>query len=217
MATNSNTLVNLIYKSRNTLLELLKQQGFDIESYSNFSINEVHIMVGNKQLDMLLNVDPERENEIGMSSKSVYVKYHLAKTLRHPNIYEYIDDIIHAEETIKPNDTLIIVLKEEPNETLIKEINTIWAQSRIFVILYNINRLQFNPLKHKLVPPHRIMTETEDIEMRKKYNISNDSELPEISRFDPIAQAIGLKPGQVCEIIRPSKTAIETKYYRLCQ
>ena len=217
MATNSNTLVNLIYKSRNTLLELLKQQGFDIESYSNFSINEVHIMVGNKQLDMLLNVDPERENEIGMSSKSVYVKYHLAKTLRHPNIYEYIDDIIHAEETIKPNDTLIIVLKEEPNETLIKEINTIWAQSRIFVILYNINRLQFNPLKHKLVPPHRIMTETEDIEMRKKYNISNDSELPEISRFDPIAQAIGLKPGQVCEITRPSKTAIETKYYRLCQ
>ena len=122
---------------------------------------------------MLLNVDPE-ENEIGMSSK-VYVKYHLAKTLRHPNIYEYIDDIIHAEETIKPNDTLIIVLKEEPNETLIKEINTIWAQSRIFVILYNINRLQFNPLKHKLVPPHRIMTETEDIEMRKKYNISNDN------------------------------------------
>ena len=217
MATNSNTLVNLIYKSRNTLLELLKQQGFAIDSYSNFSINEVHIMVGNKQLDMLLNVDPERENEIGMTSKSVYVKYHLAKTLRHPNIYEYIDDIIHAEETIKPNDTLIIVLKEEPNDTLVNVVKHIWAQSKIFVILYNINRLQFNPLKHKLVPSHRIMTEMEDEEMRKKYNISNDSELPEISRFDPIAQAIGMKPGQVCEIIRPSKTAIDAKFYRLCK
>ena len=51
-------------------------------------------------------------------------------------------------------------------------------------------------------------------EMKKKYNIRNDSELPEISRFDPIAQAIGIKPKQVCEITRPSKTAIETKYYR---
>ena len=61
------------------------------------------------------------------------------------------------------------------------------------------------------------MTEMENEEMRKKYNISNDSELPEISRFDPIAQAIGMKPGQVCEIIRPSKTAIESNYYRLCQ
>jgi len=68
-----------------------------------------------------------------------------------------------------------------------------------------------------LVPDHRIMTTTEIDEMKKKYNIRNDEELPEISRFDPIAQAIGIKPGQVCEITRPSKTAIETKYYRFCQ
>ena len=53
------------------MLELLKQQGFSIDTYNNFSINEVHIMVGNKQLDMLLHVDKERENDIGMTSKSV--------------------------------------------------------------------------------------------------------------------------------------------------
>ena len=70
---------------------------------------------------------------------------------------------------------------------------------------------------HKLVPPHRIMTKMEEEEMKKHYNVTENSELPEISRFDPIAQAIGMKPGQVCEITRPSKTAIETKFYRLCQ
>ena len=87
----------------------------------------------------------------------------------------------------------------------------------IHINLFNIKRLQYNPLKHRLVPDHRIMTTTEVNEMKKKYNIRNDSELPEISRFDPIAQAIGIKPKQVCEITRPSKTAIETKYYRFCQ
>ena len=61
------------------------------------------------------------------------------------------------------------------------------------------------------------MTSIEVDEMKKKYNIRNDDELPEISRFDPIAQAIGIKPGQVCEITRPSKTAVETNYYRFCQ
>jgi DNA-directed RNA polymerase subunit H (RpoH/RPB5) len=52
--------------------------------------------------------------------------------------------------------------------------------------------------------------------IKTKYNITDDNQLPDISRFDPMAQAICLRPGQVCEIIRPSKTAIQSKYYRLC-
>ena len=44
----------------------------------------------------------------------------------------------------------------------------------------------------------------------------SDSQFPDISRFDPVAQAIGIRPGQVCEIIRPSKTAISAPYYRIC-
>ena len=44
----------------------------------------------------------------------------------------------------------------------------------------------------------------------------NDNQFPIISRFDPVAQSIGIRPGQVCEIIRPSKTAIIAPYYRVC-
>jgi DNA-directed RNA polymerase subunit H (RpoH/RPB5) len=60
------------------------------------------------------------------------------------------------------------------------------------------------------------MLESEVKEIIKKYNISDRSLLPDISRFDPVARAIGLRPGNVCHIIRPSKTAIETNYYRIC-
>ncbi len=52
--------------------------------------------------------------------------------------------------------------------------------------------------------------------MRTKYNIMNDTQLPEISRFDPVAKAICIRPGEVCEIIRPSKTSIKSTYYRIC-
>ena len=44
----------------------------------------------------------------------------------------------------------------------------------------------------------------------------NDKQFPEISRFDPVAIAIGLRPSQVVEIIRSSPTALKTKFYRLC-
>ena len=40
--------------------------------------------------------------------------------------------------------------------------------------------------------------------------------MPQISRYDPVAQAIGLRPGQICKITRPSKTAITSNYYRIC-
>ena len=50
----------------------------------------------------------------------------------------------------------------------------------------------------------------------KKYNITDKIQFPDISRFDPVARAIGLRPGQLCKITRYSKTAIETFYYRIC-
>ena len=60
------------------------------------------------------------------------------------------------------------------------------------------------------------MKKSEVGEIMEKYNISDITQFPDISRFDPVAQVIGLRPGQVCEITRASKTAIESKYYRVC-
>jgi DNA-directed RNA polymerase subunit H (RpoH/RPB5) len=60
------------------------------------------------------------------------------------------------------------------------------------------------------------MSDNEVKEIILKYNITSKIQLPDISRFDPVARVIGLRPGQVCHIVRPSKTAIETNYYRVC-
>ena len=60
------------------------------------------------------------------------------------------------------------------------------------------------------------MNDAEVTTVMTKYNIKNKTEFPDISRFDPVAQVIGLRPGQVCHIARPSKTAIVSDYYRVC-
>ena len=67
-----------------------------------------------------------------------------------------------------------------------------------------------------MVPSHLILDDKEKDEVKQRYNVTKDSEFPEISRFDPVAKAIGLRPGELCEITRSSPTAVQTKYYRLC-
>lgn len=70
-------------------------------------------------------------------------------------------------------------------------------------------------LKHKLVPEHVILSEQEKKEIIKKYAGGDPYKLPYILSMDPVAQAIGAKPGDVIKIIRKSSTAGAYIYYRL--
>jgi DNA-directed RNA polymerase subunit H (RpoH/RPB5) len=214
MASQISSLTSAIYKSRSVILEQATKQGYETSDYSGFSVNEVNTMKTNNQLDMIL--EKIEEDETSKTKRKVYVRYYLAKALRPANLNEMIDDLFNIEEILKKTDILLIVVKDEVNETLINTLKHIWEQDKIFIIIQNLKRLQFNILNHTLVPPHRILSISETIAVKTRYNIMNDNQFPDISRFDPVAQAIGIRPGQVCEIIRPSKTAISAPYYRIC-
>jgi DNA-directed RNA polymerase subunit H (RpoH/RPB5) len=171
-------------------------------------------MKQNNQLDMLL--EKKEEDPTSKRKQKIYISYYLTKMIRPANIQEMIDDLFNLEEVLTKDDTLFIIIKDEMNDTIISELKQIWERDGIFIVIENIKRLQFNILKHNLVPEHIIIHSNEVEEVMKKYNISNKSEFPDISRFDPVARVIGLRPGDVCKIIRSSKTAINTNYYRVC-
>jgi hypothetical protein len=212
---NHSSLISSVYKARKTIIELMDKQGYNIEYYSNFSINEVNSMKQNNQLDILLEKKTDDSGYIKRKRK-IYIRFYLAKTIRPANIQEMIDDLFNLEEILTKDDTLFIITKDEMNETIINELKHIWEKDRIFIVIENIKRLQYNILDHSLVPDHTIINDKEVEEIMKKYNIKNKIEFPDISRFDPVARVIGLRPGDVCKIIRPSKTAITTDYYRVC-
>ena len=195
------------FKSRETILALLKEQGYDVSNYENQSINQVSAMHKVKQLDMLV------ESETG---KKAYVKYHLAKTLSATNVYNYIDDLINIDEVLQKSDDIIIIMKDEPTDSLVKALKNIWKQDGIFVTVHATKRLLFNILNHELVPPHRIMNEEETEAFKEKFKITHLTMIPDIGRFSPVALAIGMRPGQVCEIMRASNTAIQVPFYRVC-
>jgi|TARA_A100001015_G_scaffold318516_1_gene438632 DNA-directed RNA polymerase subunit H (RpoH/RPB5) len=85
-----------------------------------------------------------------------------------------------------------------------------------YIIISNLSAHQFRILEHTYVPEHRILTEEEVDSFKNKYNIVDNSQIPEISRFDPVAQAIFMRPGQICKITRRDKATMEDYYYRIC-
>ena len=212
---NSSVLISHIYNSRKIVLELMAKQGYNINDYANFSVSEVNSMKQNNQLDMLLETSDEKVSP-ETPKKKIYIRYYLAARPAPKNIQEMIDDLFVLSETLQKTDTLFIIIKDEPNETLINELKHIWEADGIFIVIESIKRLQFNILEHALVPPHRMLVDSEVDIIMKRYNIMDKSQMPNISRFDPVARVIGLRPGQVCEILRPSKTSIISNYYRVC-
>lgn len=210
MSGYNSSMISNIYKARKTILQILSVQGYNIDEYENFSVAEVNAMSQNNQLDMLL--EKSNNNEV----MKTYVLFYLNKTIRDKSIYEIIDELFTTEEVLKKSDTLLIVTKEEVSEPMLNLLKHIWDKDGIFIIMIFIKRLQFNILEHELVPKHSVLNNSELDVVKQRYNIINNDQFPEISRFDPVASVIGIRPGEVCEIKRSSKTAINGIYYRIC-
>ena len=206
----SNNKILKIYTSRKIILDILDtEQDYDVSDYENFSINEIDAMFSNDQLDMMVT----RKSD----GQKTYIKYYLsAKQIRPQNLDNIIEDLFFVESVLTKSDTLIIITEDEPNDTIQAKMEYLYNHDGIFVVIHNIQRLQYNILVHSLVPMMDILSETATKEVMTKFNIKSLQQFPEISRFDPQALALSMRPKQVAKITRKSITALETEYYRVC-
>ena len=132
--------ITSIYKSRTTLLQQLEKQGYNTEDYSNFSMNEIDAMLSNSQLDMLLT---SREND-----KKVYIKYYFTikqtnKQIKKDALDDIIEDLFSIDEVLTKNDTLMIIIDDEPNDTILTRMRYLFDHDGIFVIIHNIKRIAY--------------------------------------------------------------------------
>jgi len=187
----------------------MKNLGYDISNYEEFSINEIDAMNKNEQLDMLVT----RETD----GRKVYIKYLIhVKQVRKENIDQLVEDLYDIEMILTKADTLIVITNDEPNDTIQQKISFLYDSAQIFIVMHNIKRLQYNVLQHILVPKATILDENKVDHLKTKYHLKSLAQLPEISRYDPQALALCLRPGQVLEIQRKSDTAMTYPYYRVC-
>lgn len=141
---------------------------------------------------------------------NVYVHFHNeTKTLSKAELKNLLNKLIEKYEDDQLK--LIILLKEKGIGQILKEVQK--EEYKNVEIFMNKN-MMFNITHHQLVPKHILIDDEEVKEVLEKYSTTLNK-LPKILRSDPIAKYYGLKPNQVCKIIRKSPEVGDYIYYRL--
>jgi DNA-directed RNA polymerase subunit H (RpoH/RPB5) len=201
------TTVSSIFTSRKNLLDILKEIGYKTDDYEGYSISHVLSLIKNNQLNLLLQKDEQK----------LYVKYAVdGSRITSQAVHKLKDEFFGEDAVLEKKDTLMVIIKDEPNDNIKETLDELWNIYGIYITIINIHRLQFNILKHQWVPKHILLNHEQIVELKTKYNIQSNSELPTISRYDAVASIICMRPTEVCKIIRKSRTSLESEYYRVC-
>jgi DNA-directed RNA polymerases I, II, and III subunit RPABC1 len=209
-------IINKIFRSKSTILDMLELRGYNIEKYKNFSLNEIDVMY--KAMDKKITTESSPlDFDCVKNENSCYIKFVLFTKLRVANAKTIIENMI--DEYVKEGDTIIFVVKDKINniESFDSVLSSYLTEKNIMVQIFWIDTLLINITKHELVPAMRILNEEEKQDIFEKANISNFTQLPLILKTDPVAKFYGLIRGDLVEIIRPSPTGGVYKNYRYCQ
>lgn len=214
MSFQKSTLVKELYVSRQNLLKYLKNQEYDISKYESFNIAEINAMKQNSMASYdtaQLNFEVQHQED---DEKKCSIVYYLKSSLKQSVLEGMIMD--YYSENDKEKCSLIIITLNPMNDSTIKTLKQLWKKYNEYVAVFDVPGLLFNILEHSFVPKHIKLNSEEKDEIYKRFNIGSDKQLPEISMFDPVARALLMRPGELCEITRYDKISLTNKFYRLC-
>lgn len=205
-------LSTYLNKTRCILTEMLEYRGYDISNISPFTT-----FTGTDKLDKLsINLSKN-------GKELIQVHYEVESTrTNHKKLTKRIEDIISKlESPEKSKDLTIIFLVRDGMTPSVKEaIRLLSEKYGVFIQIFPIRNLMYNCTKHKSVPQHIRITKIEyEVYLQDfldSLHIESLENLPKIFDTDPVAMFIGLRPGEMCKIIRPSMSAGEHIVYRYC-
>ena len=208
-------LIDTIYRSRHTLLDILATRGYDVAQYRAFSPAEAaEATVGNAFTGLSFTA-----SKADKSNGTCQVYYGLVTPGKLP---VFLDE--HVADDVAEHTEIIIM--QQPAVTERHHLAAFQAYyhpkkeggaRKVRVSYFCIDNLVINPLHHVMVPKHEIIPEEEHKALLTALYVTSKSKLPEIKfHVDPIARCIGAKPGDIIKITRPSTSAGEAILYRVC-
>jgi DNA-directed RNA polymerase subunit H (RpoH/RPB5) len=214
-----NDAIDKIIRSRPVVLEILEQRGFDATAFRDELPVDLIAKAGTPllhdiELDLLRIQVPSKTEGGG----NAHVLYWMGVVRHKLNDKEKFEKLLPEE--IGATDPVLILLNEEGevlNKTFHETAIHRWAHAKQLISFFDIRQLMFNPLHHVMVPPHRKVSSEEIEPLLVKLLVRSKLELPLIKyHMDVPARVLGLVPGDIVEITRPSPTIGEYKVYRIC-
>jgi DNA-directed RNA polymerase subunit H (RpoH/RPB5) len=209
-------LIDLVTRTRSTILEILSDRGYNVDAHKNTSPADLFKMATGDATGSLLRIVADRKQDSLAPMEHCHVFYFVKDPIRQ-KIDRIVDEFWNNYKLNPTKDEIIVILSEQSHEVFHTTAAKLWAGSKGRISFFNIRHLTSNPAKHVYVPPHRKLSDEEAKEVMMKHNIRSKTEFPRIIyHVDMQARVLGLVPGDLVEIKRPSPTTGEYTLYRFC-
>ena len=159
-------------------------------------------------------------NKVRADMASLYVSVAIQQTYQHfvsSTFSEAVDtDTMRSElDALNIDVNVLILLNGHPNGQSCSQFP---GDNSIFLQLAHVESFMFCVLDHELVPRHEIISPAEYCAFAKSNGIAETTDgLPVILSNDPVAIFIGMYPGELCKITRPSVHTGSSTFFRICK
>jgi DNA-directed RNA polymerase subunit H (RpoH/RPB5) len=210
--------LQVLFRSRQTLLKLLADRGYNTKPYEKFGPIEIAAMAaaasgaaGPASFRMDLERDPaESINKCRVVYSINRVKNRLAS---------FLDEQMgeESDSPLNPATTeLLVILLEPVVETFHAAALGALATKKLRISFFQAHTIVNNPMEHVLQPKFELLPKSEHPEFLRMMQ-AKGTQLP-LMRFheDMVARVMGLLPGDIVKITRASPSAGEYTSYRVC-
>ena len=223
-------LTDVTTRSRETLLNMLEASGYNTQPYRKFSPKEIEQMIGDNQLGGALRMDLQRKEETSSPYEKCVVLYRFQRMKQ--KLVSLMTDLLPSEKEedeaekqkstdipkINPATTEVIVILYEP---IVEVFHTLalsqWKKNKLKIRFFEAKKIVNDPTQYAIVPKHEKISSDEVKKVMTELYLTSKSQFP-IIRFHEDMQArwLGLVPGDIVKITRPSPSAGEYIVYRVC-
>lgn len=201
----------VLIQSRAVILEMMEARGYDIAPYK--LMNPEDILKLSINPDALSMKFTHKDDE----TRAAIVQYN------EKNIKNSLGSILEktlgkiSEGVISENTEMIYILYTPIVNTFHQFAMNAWNKHKMMFQFFFIETLVSNPMKHSLQPKFENVLDEDVKSMMKSHYIKSKTQLPLIKYHeDMVARFMGLTPGSIVKITRPSPTAGSYILYRLC-
>jgi DNA-directed RNA polymerase I, II, and III subunit RPABC1 len=209
--------LHILYRSRQTLIKLLADRGYNTKAYEKFGPVEIAAMAaaatgaagaGSFRMDL------ERQTTEPISNCRVVYSINRVKN----RLNSFLEETTSEGEPLDPQTTeLIVILLEPVVESFHAAALNALAKDKLRVSFFQAHTIVNNPMEHTLQPKFELLPKSQHAEFLKQNKIKSIANLPLIKfHEDMVARIMGLLPGDIVKIIRPSPSAGEYITYRVC-
>ena len=205
--------LEVLYKSRQTLLKILAGRGYTTAPYEKFGPIEVSAMAAAGDEAFRMDLERPADGTQRLTKCTVIYSLNRVKT----RINSFIGNVTDEEGGFDSTTTELIIMLLEPVADAFHAAALAQLAKKIRISFFSAHTIVNNPLEHVLVPKHEAIPSSEHKAFLVANKIKSKENLP-IIRFheDMIARIMGLVPGDIVKITRPSPSAGEYVSYRVC-